>query len=226
MKFKTWLFTGLMAVSSFATAQEVDVAVSENYEEGVHYFRMTTPVPTIVSKGKIEVTEIFRFACGGCYYFEKTVAKWKADGLPAQTEFVQSPVVWDDRTKERAKVLVIGKALKLEAETKAAIFKAIHEAPNQKVANAALMDDDSVIALFVGLGVKAEKVKKLLKNSTIKHRVNQMDERARAFAVNGTPEIFVDGRFRISSKPAGGFEDMLKIADHLVEKIAAEKGLK
>ena len=74
---------------------------AETYKEGEHYLPLSTPVPTIVGKNKVEVTEIFRFGCGACYHFEKNLKVWK-EAKPVQAELVKNPVVWNDATKQRA----------------------------------------------------------------------------------------------------------------------------
>ena len=52
--------------------------------------------------------------------------------------------------------------------------------------------------------------------------LTQAKSRVRAYKVRGTPEIIVNGKYRISSTKAGGFSGMLKVAEFLIDK---ERGL-
>jgi thiol:disulfide interchange protein DsbA len=56
--------------------------------------------------------------------------------------------------------------------------------------------------------------------------VKQAEARARSYKVTGTPEMVVDGKYHISARLAGGQPEMLKVADYLIAKIRAERGLK
>jgi thiol:disulfide interchange protein DsbA len=53
--------------------------------------------------------------------------------------------------------------------------------------------------------------------------VNQAKSRVRAYRVRGTPEIIVNGKYRVSTTKAGGFSGMLKVADFLIAKERAAK---
>jgi thiol:disulfide interchange protein DsbA len=53
--------------------------------------------------------------------------------------------------------------------------------------------------------------------------VNQAKARVRGYRVQGTPEVIVNGKYRVSSRNAGGFEGMLNVADFLIEKERSAK---
>lgn len=209
-----------------ACAQESQPPAVEKYIEGTHYMRLAAPVPSIVDTTKqVEVTEVFRFGCPACARFEDAIGAWK-QSKPAYIAFHKNPVVWNDVTERRAAVYFAGKALGLEQETSAAIFDAIHEkATSKREANTALTKEEDILAMFVSLGADQGKAEKMLKSFGVKSMVNKADGRARSFAVTGTPEIFVDGRYRVTVSSAGSFEQMLAIASFVAEKIAKERGI-
>jgi thiol:disulfide interchange protein DsbA len=209
-----------------ACAQEAPATSGgEKYIEGTHYQKMSAPVPTIVPQDKIEITEIFRFGCPACFKFEDVYQVW-SKSKPEYIEFVKNPVVWDKTTKIHAQVYFTGKALGLDHEISQAVFEAIHV--NAKTRNqmmTAMTNEDDIIAAFVALGADQDKAEKIYKSFSIKSSVNRADARARSFAISGTPEIFVDGRYRVTTETAGSFQNMLTIAAYLAEKAAKEKGL-
>jgi thiol:disulfide interchange protein DsbA len=49
--------------------------------------------------------------------------------------------------------------------------------------------------------------------------VKQADSRARSNQITGTPEIVVNGQYRVSARMAGGQPQMLKVVDFLIDKI-------
>ncbi len=219
-----WIMAVAFFLSLGACAQDAPVS-GERFIEGQHYMKMQAPVPTIVGEDKVEITEVFRFGCPACFHFESAISEWKKS-KPAAAELVKNPVVWNKDTAIRAQVYYTGVELGKGPETVDAIFKAMHvDATNARDAKTALLDEDDILDMFVSLGVDREKASKMYNNWFIKSKVNQADGRARAFAISGTPEIFVDGRYRITTGSAGDFETMLEVASFLVEKIAAERGL-
>ncbi len=220
------LFVIGFVVSLAACAQDAPPPLAQQaFKEGTHYVALSAPVPTIAGKDKVEITEIFRFGCPACFHFEKAAIEWQKT-KPDYVELVKNPVVWNNDTEIRAQVYYTGLQLGIGQETALAVFKSIHEAKSQSEAKKALLKEDGILDMFESLGVEREKAKKMYNNWFIKSKVRQADGRARDFAIAGTPEIFVDGRYRITTSSAGSFDMMLKVADYLVDKIATERGLK
>lgn len=220
-----WLLALSFLIPLSACAQEAAESPAAKYVEGKHYSRLKAPVPTVVDKTSVEITEIFRFGCPACARFEESANVWKKTKAP-YIEFIKNPVVWNKVTVQRATVFYAGKALGLEDETSQAIFSAIHEkATSAKAANSALTKDDDILAMFEGLGVERARAEKMLGSFGVKSMVNKADGRARSFAINGTPEIFVDGRYRITTSNAQDYAEMLDIASFLSEQIAKERGI-
>lgn len=213
-------------LSFTAWAEEESAATTEQkYIEGTHYQRMLAQVPTIVPADKVEIAEIFRFGCPACFKFEGAYQTW-SETKPPFIEFVKNPVIWDKTTEIHAKVYFTAEVLGVEKEMAQAIFEAIHEkATTRKEAMNAMTDDEVIMATFEKLGADKDKAMKVYSSFGIKSKVNQADGRARAFAVSGTPEIVVDGQYRVTTSTAGSFEQMLAIATYLAEKAAKEKGL-
>jgi thiol:disulfide interchange protein DsbA len=87
-----------------------------------------------------------------------------------------------------------------------------------------LANEKSLGAFFSDFGVDADTFKKTYNSFGIVSQVKQANARARAYGIQGTPEIIVDGKYRVSSSLAGSQEGMLKVTDFLVEKIRKEKG--
>ena len=50
--------------------------------EGVNYFLIVPPHPTALPAGKVEVTEVFSYACPACNLFVPTMHKLKASLPP------------------------------------------------------------------------------------------------------------------------------------------------
>src|SRR5688500_11224978 len=58
----------------------------ERFQEGTHYARIDPPVATTAPAGKVEVVEVFSYACPHCATFQADVDAWRAKA-PAGVHF-------------------------------------------------------------------------------------------------------------------------------------------
>ncbi len=72
-------------------------------------------------------------------------------------------------------------------------------------------------------GVSEEDFRKTYRSFGVVSQVNIANSKARGYGITGTPEVVVDGQYRISARMAGSQDKMLQVAEFLVNKIRAEK---
>jgi thiol:disulfide interchange protein DsbA len=80
--------------------------------------------------------------------------------------------------------------------------------------------------LFVSKGVDGDAFTRAYNSFGMTSMVNQAKARVRSYRVQGTPEMVINGKYRISTRKAGGFAGMLSVADFLIEKERAENAKK
>jgi protein dithiol oxidoreductase (disulfide-forming) len=195
-------------IISFASV----VASAESYSEGNGYVTLAEQVRP-ADPTRIEVNEVFSYYCPHCFHFEPLLVAWTkkqaADVNLVQTHasFVAN---WPIYQRGYYTVLALG----MKDKTQEAIFNAIHV--NRKELN-----DAQAWADFLSIyGVDKQKTLSTFNSFGVNSQVKQADTRVRDLKVTSTPQIIVDGRFRITAK---NHEDMLKVADFLVAKIRAER---
>jgi thiol:disulfide interchange protein DsbA len=71
-------------------------------------------------------------------------------------------------------------------------------------------------------GVDKQKTLSTYNSFGVNSQMKQADARGRDFKIPSTPALIVDGRFRIT---AANHDEMLKVAQFLVEKVRAERAL-
>jgi thiol:disulfide interchange protein DsbA len=91
----------LLAAASVATA-----AIEP--QQGVHYKLLQPAQPTNVAPGKVEVVEVFWYACGHCYLLEPKLEAWDRSGRPANAQLVRLPATWNPLVKTHARVFYTG----------------------------------------------------------------------------------------------------------------------
>ena len=72
-----------LSIGAPLRAAAAPAAGAPTWTEGVNYFLITPPHPTSLPAGKVEVTEVFSYACPACNLFVPTIHKLKAS-LAAQ----------------------------------------------------------------------------------------------------------------------------------------------
>lgn len=196
----------------------LDTVAPVDYVEGTHYLRLDNPVPTTVDKSKIEVMEVFWYGCSHCYHFEPLINAW-AENQPDDVAVAKNPAMWDNQgiMERHARIYYSAKALGALDKISPAAFRALN------VENRQLRTDEEVEALFVDNGVNREAFEKTFNSFGITSAVRQAEARQRGYGIQGTPELIVDGTYRITATMAGSQEAMLKIADYLADKVRAEK---
>jgi thiol:disulfide interchange protein DsbA len=198
--------TFLMLILPMAMCQ----AETEKYEAGVHYEVLPQPIRT-ADATKIEVNEVFSYTCGHCFNFEAVLHPWSKN-LAADVDFQQTPAVWQPSLEPFARAYYSAVMLGVLDQTHMTIFEALH------VKKQPLRSEEDFAAIFDAAGVDSLRFSKAYNSFGMTSMVNQAKARVRGYRVQGTPEVIVNGKYRVSSLNAGGFDGMLNVADFLIEK--------
>jgi len=203
------IFTAVFAVfliSSFSIFSQAE----EQFVAGKHYQVLDQPVRTRDSS-KVEVVEVFWYGCSHCYSFEPLVKQWHAR-QPDDVDFWQSPAIWNGAMETHARMFFTAKSL--------GIFDKIHEPlfTLMNVERKRLTDTDDIEDVFADFGIDREEFRKTFKSFSVNSQVKQANARARSYKISGTPELVVNGKYRVSGREAGGQMEMLKVVDFLVNK--------
>lgn len=199
---------GALLLSLTACAQESSSKPA--YVAGKHYVEIEQPVRSSVPD-KIEVVEIFSYHCGGCFSFEPALQSWKKQQAD-DVVVIQSHAMWNRPMRTMAQAFYTTKALKIDEKAHMGIFNAIHLEKKQ------FNSPEQWAAFLANYGSDKETILKTFNSFGVTSQVNQADARARGYGVASTPEMVVNGKYRVSSASAGSHGEMLKVVDFLIEK--------
>lgn len=183
------------------------LASATDYVAGKHYLVLDEPVRTDASK--IEVTEVFWYGCGHCYSFEPQLEKWSKT-LPADVVLLRSPAIWHPTMELHARAYYTAKALNVLDPLHRALFDAMNVDQNK------LGTEGDIKKVFTAHGVDGDAFSKTFNSFGVGSAVGQADARQRSYKITGTPEIVVQGKYRVSARLAGNHEAMLAVIDHLI----------
>ena len=183
------------------------------FVEGTHYERLPEPVRT-ADPARIEVVELFWYGCSHCFQFEPLLAKWEP-ALAKDVDFHRSPAMWNKLMAVHAQAFYAAEALGVLNKLNQPLFEALN------VQRKRLESEDEIAELFVANGVTDADFRKAFNSFGVQSKVKQADARQRSYKTTGTPEMIVNGKFRVSARLAGSPESMLKVVDFLIAKVRA-----
>src|SRR5262245_31727967 len=127
---------------------------SGQWKAGVNYTPLVPSQPTNVAPGKVEVVEVFWYACPHCNALEPFIQNWlkhKAEYVG----FVRVPVMWGPVHRAHAKLFYVLEALGRK-DLHAKVFDAIHKEQKMLVSNDEPGTRKMQLDFAVANGIKAE----------------------------------------------------------------------
>lgn len=201
------LALGIYVAQSFAQSSSQGV---ESFVAGKDYAVIEKPVKT-GNPNKIEVTEVFWYGCGHCNNFRPMFSNWeKQQG--DELAISHSPAMWNKNMATHARIFYTAAALGKQELMHKDIFDAMHLQKKK------LVRDSEIYALFEKHGVSQADFDKTFKSFGVNSMVQQADARAKNFGITGTPEVVINGKYRVSASMTGSQKKMLEVANYLIEK--------
>ena len=200
------LFLSAVVVSPASQASDLE------FQEGVHYFLLPEPLPT-VNTGRIEVVEVFQYRCSHCFRFNSKATAWRQK-LADDVVYVHLPATWRSGLVRLAKAYYTAKGLNQLEKLHPALFDATFV--HRKV----LTTDQAVADVFSEAGVDPGEFSRVFYSEEVNDQVEKAEAQIKAYKViSRTPRMIVNGKYWVSGKSAGGKNElMLDVVDFLIEK--------
>jgi thiol:disulfide interchange protein DsbA len=192
---------------------------------GKNYFVITPAQPTEVPPGKIEVTEVFSYACPGCNRFYPVADRLQAS-LPANAvvDFLPASFRPDEDWPLFQRAYLAARELGIDKRTHGAMFDAVwktgelavFDPQTQRARRPAPTINDVARFYEHSAGVKAEAFVATATSFAVDVKMRQADELIRNDGVSETPSIVVNGKYRLNPISAGGYEQTIELVKWLV----------
>ena len=198
----------LVAALMLLTGQ---LALAADPVEGVNYKLLKPAVPTNVAPGKVEVVEVFWYACGHCYVLEPKIEAWERKGKPANVEVVRMPAVWNELLKTHARLFytieVLGKP-----ELNAEAFREINVRGNR------LDTPEKIEAFFTSRGVSKTDFQKTFSGFAVESKLARAADLNKRYRIASTPTVVINGKYVTDVAMAGGEEKLFELINALAAK--------
>ena len=233
--------TAAAASSSAATPATASTAVQKpsapfvddgKWVEGKNYFTIEPAQPTGIPD-KIVVTEAFSYACPACNAFH-TTADQLAQSLPSNAVMTYLPVSFrpDENFPLFQRAYFAAKALGVADKTYDAMFDAIWKSgelasddltTGRPKPQSAWPTIDDVAKFYAKYGVDPKEFVAVANSFSINTQMKRADDMVKAYGVDATPTIIVNGKYRFTPGDAGGYSQSLELTKWLIAKEAAGK---
>jgi thiol:disulfide interchange protein DsbA len=197
------------------------------WSEGTHYVRLAPPQQTTVPAGKVEVMEVFSYACPACNAFEPVMEKLR-HALPPNAQLTFLPAAFNPAEDwpmfQRA--YLAAQALGIAERTHQAMFDAVWKTGELAVVNPStnrLKDPLPSIADAARFyarvaGVNPQQFIAMANSFGIDSKIRAADAQVLAMHVDSTPTLIVNGKYRVLRDSVTGNDQLIELVKYLVAR--------
>lgn len=221
------LILSMAAAWMLASAVPMPAQGAQAWTEGVNYFLIQPPRIPSVPAGKVEVTEVFSYACPACNVFQPTMHKLK-QAMPANVVVDYLPAAFNSAEDWPMFQLayVTAQILGVAQQTHDAMFDAVWKGGDLSITDSATRGlksrmptiEDAAKFYSQHAAVPVEKFVSTSKSFSADLKVRTDDDLIAAYRVDRTPTIIVNGKYRMHVESAGGPEQLIELVKYLVAK--------
>jgi len=219
----TRLVLSLLAVATLLLPLAAPAAT---WTEGIHYVRVTPPQQTTVPAGKVEVMEVFSYACPACNAFQPVIEKLRST-LPPKAQVVFLPAAFNPQEDwpmfQRA--FFAAQALGIAERTHQAMFDAVWKTGELGVTTAGNRLKDPLPSLADAArfyarvaGVDPQKFLAMANSFAIDSKVRAADAQILAMHVESTPTLIVNGKYRVIRDSVQTNDQVMELVKYLVAR--------
>lgn len=187
---------------------------------GTNYRPVMPAQPTDVAPGKVEVVEMFWYACPHCYALDPFLESWRKT-KPAYIEFRRVPVTWGEVHRSHARLFYALQALAKEDAVHSAVFAEMHDKKNYMFAQG---NDPETLAAQVAFvksqGISEADFKNAYSSFSVQTNLQKADDLVRRYKVEGVPLVVINGKYLTDVNMAGSPANVISIINDLA---ASEK---
>ncbi len=209
-----------ISLSQAENAAETDVVkteaarkdtVSKEFHEDLHYKKVPTQQPTQSGKDRIEVVEMFFYACPHCNKLDPTLDTW-LETKAEDVDFMRMPAIIGPTWSIQAKAFYVAEALGMGDEIRKKLFKSIHEDGKQ------YYNEYTMMTFFSKQGVDSDRFIELYESKDIAEKSSRAREKTVRYGIRGVPAIIVNGKYYTATYLTRDHKELLEVVDFLIEK--------
>ena len=222
---------GLALLAIFVGAATLPArAAPAQWTEGTNYIVVDQPQPTTVPKGKVEVMEVFSYACPFCNQFQPVIHQLERS-LPANAQMVFLPAAFkpDEDWPMFQQAYYAAQSLGIADRTHQAMFDAVWKTGQLAIAdpttnrmkNPLPSLEDAAHCYSQLTGVSPQAFLAAARSFGVQVKMREADRQIMAMKIPGTPCLVVDGKYEIVMDSLHSPDDVIPLVKFLVAKASA-----
>lgn len=213
--------------ASLLLAATTVVQATDNWSEGRNYFVLRPAQPTGLPAGKVQVTEVFSYGCPACNKFAPVADKLRQI-LPSNAELDYLPAAFNpaEDWPMLQRAFCAAQLLGLVQKTHDAMFDAVWKTgalatmdmTTGRIRSPAPSIEDAARVYNQLTGVSVADFLAKANSFSVDMKMRQDDALIKTYAVDRTPTIIVNGKYRLTTDSAGGTDQLVDLVKWLVAK--------
>ena len=194
----------------------------QRWKEGENFVAYPVAQPVSTPPGSVEVVEGFWYGCGHCYSLEPRLQAWERS-KPAWITLKRTPVIWNEVTREDARLYFTIESLGLVDKLHTEIYREIHAKGRPltvirggKVDKAAT--EKATREFLASKGVSAEDFAKHYRTFSAENKLRQAENLSRRYLLDHTPMFVVHGKYLTDADMAGGVDQLFQVVSDLAAR--------
>lgn len=182
---------------------------------GKNYEVLSPAQPTDAPAGKVEVIEMFWYACPHCYALDATIEAWRKS-KPAFVDFRRVPVTWGEEHRAHARLLYTLQALGKLDTLHAKVFDEIQQQGDLLWVQG---DDKGTfqkqLAFAKANGIPESDFTNAYNGMGVQLKVQQADDLVRRERIDSVPTFVINGKYVTDVGMAGDPSRLTRLIDDL-----------
>jgi len=203
---------------------------AQTWTQGRNYVLLTPAQPTQVPAGKVEVMEVFSYACPACNGFQPVVEQLKRS-LPPNAQMVFLPAAFNpsEDWPMLQRAYFAAQSLGIAERTHQGMFDAVWMTGELAVSDPATHRlrspqpsiEDAARCYQRMTGVKPEVFLTAAQSFAVDVKIRAANAQIAAMQVPSTPCIVVNGKYRVILDSLSGADDLIDLVRYLVARESA-----
>ena len=219
----SWLVFSM--VFGIVAAAPSRAAPTPAWIEGKNYYLIQRPHPTALPKGKIEVTEVFSYACPACNAFLPFMHKLiKSVPANAVVDYLPAAFNSNEDWPMFQQAYLTAQVLGVADKTHDAMFDAVWNTGELAVSDRATgrpkekmpTIEDAARFYERHAGVPAAKFVSTAQSFAVDLKVRTADDLVKQYGIDRTPTIVVNGKYRLHIESAGSPDQLIELVNWLI----------
>jgi thiol:disulfide interchange protein DsbA len=197
-----------------------DAQASQDFAEGKNFSLLVPAQPTTVPAGKVEVMEVFSYACIACNSFQPVIEKLK-HSLPANAQMTYLPASFNPAEDwpmfQRA--YFAAQSMGVGDRTHQEVFDAVWKTGELAISRVPMPTIQDAARCYARIaGVKVDDFLAAANSFSVYTKMQAADIQIEKMRVPGTPCIIVNGKYRIEMRSLRSSDELIDVVNFLVNR--------